>query len=220
MNDNLASAEAHIATLLSKTPTSVVAERLRRVRKQQKLSIRALAAKAVVSKTSIVNLEKGAECRPITLLKVGAALGLHVDRFFQDTTLTEGEIAVHRKGDEHWYEFGTGFRKPLDLSDSRADGEPHPQDAESLSNQMAMFKSRLEDSPFWTGMIEIHTTSTLGSHPGHEFLYVLSGVLLLQVGSATVRLDVGESAAFHSETEHCYSPGSDVPCQFLCIRVD
>jgi transcriptional regulator with XRE-family HTH domain len=221
VKEDLARAESHIATLLKTTSIATVAARIRRARLQQGVSVRDLAVKAVVSKTSIVNLEKGTSCRPITILKVGLALGLHVDRFFQETSATDEAIAVHRSADDRWYALSGYGQGPLGGQDRPLSPEERLQfHAAGIPAQMAIFQSRLPDSAFWTGLIEVSAPSERSTHPGQEFVYVLQGTLLLEVEGKSYRLVLGESAAFRGERPHTYAPEGDAPCLFLCLRVD
>ena len=48
------------------------------------VSIRELAERAMVSKSSIVSLEHGKSCRPSTLAKVCTAMNLHLERLIAD----------------------------------------------------------------------------------------------------------------------------------------
>ena len=57
------------------------------------------------------------------------------------------------------------------------------------------------------------------SHAGHEFDYVLSGVLKLRVGETDILLNPGDSAYYDSNNPHAMQAGSDEACQFLAIVI-
>jgi transcriptional regulator with XRE-family HTH domain len=56
-------------------------------------------------------------------------------------------------------------------------------------------------------------------HPGHEFDYVLEGVLHLKVGSHDMLLEPGDSAYYDSIYPHAMESGSDKPCKFLAMVI-
>ncbi len=57
------------------------------------------------------------------------------------------------------------------------------------------------------------------SHAGHEFDYVLSGVLHLVVGDNDIILHPGDSAYYDSKHPHAMQAGSDESCEFLAIVI-
>lgn len=57
------------------------------------------------------------------------------------------------------------------------------------------------------------------SHDGHEFDYVLSGVLRLRVGENDITLMPGDSAYYDSQYPHAMQAGSDEPCRFLAMVI-
>lgn len=57
------------------------------------------------------------------------------------------------------------------------------------------------------------------SHDGHEFDYVLSGVMKLVVGDNTITLNPGDSAYYDSKNPHAMQAATAEPCRFLAIVI-
>lgn len=56
-----------------------------------------------------------------------------------------------------------------------------------------------------------------GTHEGYEWLYVLSGRLLLALGDHDLVLTAGEAAEFDTRTPHGFSNAGDIPVEFLAL---
>lgn len=56
-----------------------------------------------------------------------------------------------------------------------------------------------------------------GTHEGYEWLYVLSGRLLLALGEHDLVLTAGEAAEFDTRTPHGFANGGDIPVEFLAL---
>ncbi|MEV8016005.1 XRE family transcriptional regulator [Streptomyces sp. NPDC086554] len=56
-----------------------------------------------------------------------------------------------------------------------------------------------------------------GSHDGYEWLYVLSGRLLLALGEHDLVLTAGEAAEFDTRTPHGFANAGDHPVEFLAL---
>lgn len=56
-----------------------------------------------------------------------------------------------------------------------------------------------------------------GTHEGYEWLYVLSGRLLLALGEHDLVLTAGEAAEFDTRTPHGFANAGDIPVEFLAL---
>ena len=56
-----------------------------------------------------------------------------------------------------------------------------------------------------------------GSHEGHEWLYVLSGRLLLALGEHDVVLTAGETAEFDTRVPHGIANAGDQPVEWIAL---
>ncbi|GAA1093786.1 XRE family transcriptional regulator [Kitasatospora arboriphila] len=61
------------------------------------------------------------------------------------------------------------------------------------------------------------TRPGLGTHEGHEWLYVLSGRLWLALGDTDLVLTAGEAAEFDTRTPHGFANAGDRPVEFLSL---
>lgn len=215
--------EREAARLLAQVAPEILGERLRRARLRQGRSIRDLAAMAGLSKTSIVRLEQGGTAYPLTVVKVCAALGLHLASVVE-ARLDAATVAVHRNADDRWYDltdFGAGplasAMHPLSETERAALVQKRPGTVPLL-----ILASRLSEGQLLSTVIEVFAPSEPRSHPGEEFVYVLKGRASIRVGEADYVLDTGESIVFRSIEPHAYAPaeGSDLPVKLLSVRLD
>ncbi|MGW7069294.1 helix-turn-helix domain-containing protein [Streptomyces sp. NPDC054855] len=56
-----------------------------------------------------------------------------------------------------------------------------------------------------------------GMHEGYEWIYVLSGRLLLALGEHDLVLTAGEAAEFDTRTPHGFANAGDIPVEFLAL---
>lgn len=198
-------------------------DRLRRARMRQGRSIRELADAAGLSKSSIVRLEQGGGTYPMTIVKVCAALGLHVARLRDSDSAGDDRLAVHRLGDDRWYDivdFGAGALGGVDRPLTQAERAEFAK--EGVLVPIVVLGSRLRDGQLLSNIVELYGKSVTREHPGEEFVYVLEGTASITVGATNVVLATGESMAFRSAEPHTYAPadGSRLPVRLLMVRFD
>ena len=187
---------------------------MRRARLRQGRSIRELATASGLSKTSIVRLEQGGATYPITVVKVCAALGLHLASLANPSGEGSENAAVHRHTDDRGFDltdFGAGPLGGLDrplTTDERAGFV-----AAGAGVPLLILTSRLPEGRLLSTVIEVYGPSAPRSHPGEEFVYVLEGSAQLTVGSETYLLAQGESIVFRSAEPHTYAPNPEFPHQ-------
>lgn len=207
---------AQVAALVARVGAEVVGDRIRRMRIGMGLSIRDVAARAGLSKTSIVRLEQGLACRPATLIQVCEVLGVHLERLEDGETAEAG--AVHHAGDDRWYDMADVAAGPLPVTVTR--GARTPRVTKQVAVAVDLLRSRLTNGRVLPTILEVHAESVARSHPGEEFVYVLSGRLRLRVGANVFELKAGESVCFWSGEPHQYAPIGRGPARVLSIRVD
>lgn len=209
-----------LRSLLDRVGPQVVGDRLRRIRMRQQLSIRDLASAAGMSKTSIVRLEAGEPVRPATILRACEALSIHVERLGNLSADEVQPAVVHRRHEERWLDLDDRASGPL-LGLQRASTEEERRSA-NVDATICIIRSRLEEGRMLPSVIEAYGPSSVRSHPGEEFVYVLSGRALIEVGNQVYELQEGEAMTFRSAELHRYAPAdpSDVPVRILSVRVD
>ena len=208
--------------LLSTAGPDAIGHRVRRLRNAQGLSVRQIAEKASVSKSSIVRLEQGRGSQAITILKVCSALGVHVERL-AGSAEQDVVAAVHRKKDDRWFDLGDMASKPLlDLDRPLTLRERKKAVATGAQIPVNLLHCRLPGGSILSCILEISKKTPVRSHVGEEFVYVLSGSVLITVGKEKFRLKEGESLTFWSAEPHAYAPADsrNVPVQILSVRVD
>lgn len=221
MTEDLLSLERDVTELLQRVPLEVVGARLRRARLRQGLSIRDLAERANVSKNSIVRLEQGGMPQPITVVKICAAMGIHIASIAAPTA-EEGQIAaIHRHTDDRWFDLTDYAAGPL-ADHPLTETERRDRVRRGAKVPLLILKSRLESGRILPTIIEVYGESERRSHPGEEMVYVLKGRAEIHVGPESFILEEGESATFWSAEEHAYAPaaGTKLPVRLLSIRVD
>lgn len=215
--------EQEAARVMASLTAEALGDRLRRARMRQGRSIRDLADAAGLSKSSIVRLEQGGGTYPMTIVKVCAALGLHVARLRDSDSAGDDRLAVHHIGDDRWYDmvdFGAGALGGVDRP--LTDAERKEFAAKGVAVQVVVLESRLSDGQLLSNIIEVHGPSVTREHPGEEFIYVLDGATNITVGDTTITLRSGESMVFRSEDPHVYAPadGATSPAKLLMVRFD
>ncbi|MER6399587.1 XRE family transcriptional regulator [Kitasatospora sp. NPDC001603] len=179
-----------------------MSSRLRVLRKQNRLSLEALAAQVGVTKSYLSKVERGLSDPSIsTALKLAHALKVDVGRLFAEDVEPE-LITVVRAGE----------RTPM--ADGTGPGAPHYEGiATGLSGKrMVPFMMypplELGDSPF-------------KSHAGEEFFFVHAGTVELEFPERTVRLAPGDSVYFNSALPHrCRSTGPEPAAILVVIHDD
>ena len=185
------------------------------------LSIRELALAANVSKNSIVRVEQGGMPQSMTVVKLCAAMGVHLDSIAKPRAEESQIVAIHRHDDDRWYDltdFAAGPLAPEPLSEAERAKLAKTANVFPL----LILKSRLETGRLLPTVIELYRESETRSHAGEEMVYVLKGTAKIKVGDQTFDLEEGESATFWSSEAHSYAPaeGAKLPVRVLSIRAD
>jgi transcriptional regulator with XRE-family HTH domain len=216
--------EREAAEMLSRVPPGVLGLRLRRARIRQGLSVRDVASRASLSKTSVVRLEQGHKAYPLTVVKVCAVLGLHLAGITDPQAGGDAAAAVHHEEDDRWYDmtdFGAGPLGGLERPLSPAERKRFAEKGTAVA--LLLLKSRLANGRLLPTVLELYGASLARSHAGEEFVYVLRGKATICVGGTAYALSEGEAMTFWSEEEHTYAPASDspaLPVRVLSVRID
>ncbi|RYG39851.1 XRE family transcriptional regulator, partial [bacterium] len=213
--------EREAEELLGAVSSEVVGARLRRARQRMGLSIRDLAATARVSKNSVVRLEGGGMPQAMTVVKLCAAMGIHVASIAKPAGDEAQIVAIHRQANDRWFDltdFGAGPVEDRPLSEE----ERRERVSQGLKVPLLILTNRLETGRLLPTVIELYEESEKRSHSGEEMVYVLKGRARIHVGLQSFDLEEGEAATFWSAEEHSYAPadGADLPVRVLSIRID
>jgi transcriptional regulator with XRE-family HTH domain len=163
-----------------------VGVKLRQLREERNLSIRALARASGISANALSVIERGKSSPSVsTLYKVTDALGVPITTLFR--TQPENENIVFRKSEQRTrVAFQRGLWEDLGGENFAGGVEPFALTLETGAN---------------SGPFPI-------KHTGHEFVYCLRGQLEYQVEGEVFLLEPGDSLLFTSDQQHRWrNPG-------------
>lgn len=171
-----------------------VGRKIRELRGQQNLSLRALAEGCGLSINAISRIERGENSPTVsTLHRLATALDVPITAFFMEEaeqviTFVQREARLRYQADGLVMEsLGSG------LSDQRL--EPFHITIEPGNSSL--------DAPI--------------SHPGEEFIHCLKGKLDYWVNDQVYHLKAGDSLLFKATQPHCWSNTSQAPAMALLI---
>lgn len=157
-----------------------------------------LSEKSGIPVSNLSKIEIGkASPALLTTMRISEALGIPLVRFIEPLEQAEssGRRAMTKAGNGEVYEDG---RYTVEL----------------LCGDMVS-----RHNVFWKMHVKARSLAAFGAfsvHPGEEFLYVLSGQLVLHTQTyRPARLGAGDSIFFDSMTPHAYVAGTDEACYAL-----
>lgn len=166
---------------------------VRRLREQQKLSLRALSERCGLSINAISQIERSEVSPSIaTLGRLAAALGLPITDFFAGETLRDTVFIKHGQG--------------VLLSKNGIS-------LEHLGNG-------LDRQPFETYRMVIRPGATFTktiTHPGYELVYCLEGQIEYSVSSRIYSMEAGDCLKFTASQPHACRNVSEEPATILLL---
>ena len=176
-----------------------IAMRIKELRELSDCSVAEVAQATEVSEEDYLSYESGHTDIPISFL-IKISNFFHVD----STTILTGEaprlsvcavtrknmgVVINRSHHYHYKNLAYNF---------------HPRKIEPLLVEVAP---------------GVNADMQTNSHEGHEFDYVLSGVLRLKVGDRLYELEPGDSAYYDSIHPHAMQAATDETCTFLAMVI-
>ncbi|MFI9202303.1 helix-turn-helix domain-containing protein [Streptomyces sp. NPDC053048] len=159
-----------------------MSSRLRVLRKQNRLSLDALAARTGLTKSYLSKVERGLSVPSIsTAMKLAQALNVDVGRLFSDEV--EPELITVVRADE---------RTPVAAGTGSA----------TAYEGIAVGVSGKALAPFVMYPPPDFDDASFKSHPGEEFFFVHQGEVELAFPDRTVALGTGDSVYFKAEVPH------------------
>ena len=174
-------------------------ENIRRIRKNEGLTVTELAPKAGMTKSALSKLENGQISSPVaTLIRVANALDVPLAEFFYEEPATR-PFVLTRKGEG----------VPIATDGSRF-GYAYQALASDMRDKMA--------EPF---LLTISPGNPVGDfqHGGEELIYMLSGRLEFTVGEHRLMLCSGDSLYFDPSRKHTTKVLGKRPATFLCVFI-
>ncbi|WP_410586407.1 helix-turn-helix domain-containing protein [Amycolatopsis sp. lyj-23] len=164
--------------------------RIRSLRKSRGWSLDALAQRALMSPSNLSRIETGARTLSLhQLTSLARALNISLDQLTESDDAAD--VVIRPQQDEH--------RGLTTWLLSRADGPGS-----------TVAKMRITDESLDPGSVR------LGVHPGREWFTVLSGTVMLLLGSRAIRVETGHAAEFSTMTPHAVKAHGG-PAEILCI---
>jgi transcriptional regulator with XRE-family HTH domain len=166
-----------------------ISDRLRELREERGLSIRALGRLSGLSANALSVIERGMSSPSVsTLYKIATALEIPVTAFFEETPPKQ-DVVVTKSSERNRIPLYRGLWEGL--GGERYEGAVEPfmvtLEAGSSSGRFAM------------------------AHSGHEFVFCIRGELIYEVGEETYALESGDALLFSASLEHrWHNPGKTV----------
>jgi transcriptional regulator with XRE-family HTH domain len=173
---------------------TVLSQRISSLRRAQRLSLDALAARTGLSKGTVVAIEHGKANPSIgSLCRLAAAFSVSVTDLLDVPTAEESDAPIVRVEPRVLWQTERGSEARLDASTSGN----------------TMFE-------IWSWKIVPGDAHTSDAHsPGTlELISVKTGVLQLTVGEESMLLQAGEAARIMADQSHCYAPSGQQPVSF------
>jgi len=178
-----------------------IGEKLRTLRLRKKLGLLELGKHTGFSAALLSKLERGKLYPTLpTLVRISAVFNVGLDYFFTDERKRH-VVAIVRKQDRQRFPERPGtadvayYFETLD----------YPANSRKLNSYFADFQTIAREK------LKPH------SHPGVEMLYVLSGTLVVTIGSEAHKLQAGDSIYFDCSVPHSYWKSGEGPCSALVV---
>jgi transcriptional regulator with XRE-family HTH domain len=177
--------------------TPNIGPRIRAIREQRKLSLRALAEQCNLSINAISLIERGENSPTVSSLHaLATALKVKITEFFEDSH-QEASVVVVRHNHRLSTKGNGYFMESLGLG---------------LLNQQIEPFFVIADAPEPGG-----DTHEMVMHPGQEFVYCLEGEIHYHICKQTYCLEPGDSLLFDATQPHRFHSGKDSPSKMLLI---
>lgn len=177
----------------------ILSENVRNLRAMRELTLDELSARAELSKGMVVKIEQGRTNPSIgTLCKLANALGVTINRLIEET--------------------GGPALKKVTLSDL-------PNLWKGKTGSSAKLLAGVDSSDlieFWDWKLRPghHHDSLAHPQKTKEILYVLSGVLNIEVGASSTHVKAGESLLLPADQNHRYANESDKIVHFAMVVIE
>jgi transcriptional regulator with XRE-family HTH domain len=173
-----------------------ISDRLRDLREERGLSIRALGRLSGLSANALSVIERGLSSPSVsTLYKIATALEIPMTAFFEEAP-PKNAVVITKSSERNRIPLHRGLWEGL--GGERYDGQIEPF------------------------MVTLEAGTSSGrfpmSHTGHEFVLCLRGELVYEIGEESYHLESGDSLLFSASMEHkWHNPGSTVTNAVILI---
>lgn len=172
----------------------LISARLRRLRREQRLSIRSLAAKCGISANTLSLIEHERTSPSVhTLQSLARGLGVPLVTFFEEEKLGHG-LVYQQQGQRPILQFANGTLEKL------SEGLP-PLGAEPILVTLDPGQADTKDI----------------SHGGREFIYCLGGKVICIVAGQEYHLSAGDSLLFDANSPHRWLNANPASSKLLVL---
>lgn len=174
--------------------TQSLAGNVRHWRNERNLSLDALAARAGVSRSMIVQIEQARTNPSIgTVVKIGDALGVSITTLLDYAQGPAVRIVPAEQAVRLWHTDAGSYNRLLAGAEA-----PGPLE-------------------MWDWQLMPGDSSSSDPHPAgtFELIHVTAGELTLTVGGTTFHVPAGSSASFEASAAHTYSNDGDTPTTMM-----
>jgi transcriptional regulator with XRE-family HTH domain len=188
-------------TIAGELKQYAVGEKLRALRLKKKMGLVELSRHTGLSAAMLSKVERGKLIPTLpTLIRMALVFSVGLEYFFSDEARRLAP-AIVRAGER------LAFPDRPDAGDVnyRFESLDFKATERALNAYLATFE------PVAADRAKVHT------HQGAEFLYVLSGRLLLRIGEDEHRLDAGDSVYFDPAQPHSYRREGRQPCTAIVV---
>ena len=155
------------------------------------------------------------ERRDLTLTAVAAKTGI------SKSTLSRLESGQRKPSLELLLPLTKAYHLPLDeLVGTPQVGDPRVRVRPKTRNGRLVYPLTQQSSGLavWKVVIPPERERKLRTHPGYEWLYVLSGEMQLILGEHDITMRAGEVAEFDTRLPHWFGPTGDEPVEILSVH--
>lgn len=158
-----------------------ISEKIRTTRRKNDLTLKELSEKTGLSVSFLSQVENGTSSLAITSLKkIADALGVSINTFFQDCQNNN----FHVKSEEQ-----------------------HVFKMEGSNSEFIILSGKFPERAMEPMIVSIPPEQTHGhkfNHPGEEFIYVLEGAVIAEVGGTEYLVKAGDSMHYPSNIPHIW----------------
>jgi transcriptional regulator with XRE-family HTH domain len=170
-----------------------VGERLRVLREERELTLRALADLSELNVNTLSLIENDKSSPSVkTLKQIAQALNVPMTAFFEDEQ-PEASVVYRRPTNRPRAKFSHGTLEDLGTGS--------------------------QDSPFEAMIVEISPQAGSGAvpivHTGYELVYCLQGEVLYKVADQTYKLQPGDSLVFEAHQPHSWNNANNSPARMI-----
>jgi transcriptional regulator with XRE-family HTH domain len=177
-----------------------IGDKIRALRLRKKMGLVELGNHTGLSAALLSKLERGKLYPTLpTLLRVAMVFSVGLEFFFREER--KNMVAVVRKSE----------RQRFPDRPATKDVSYYFESLDFPANERKMNAYFAEFEPIEPEKARIH------QHPGIEFLYVITGELLLKIGADEHLLETGDSIYFDSGVQHSYRRQGKKPCQAVVV---